>query len=87
MRPKYEGDVMPFEKSGIPQIDEDPVLRLLLVGVAATLDEAEETYLDASMPEIVRLLESPLSDEELAEHPLMVLLRAHGSRGWEDSLL
>jgi hypothetical protein len=78
---------MSFEESGIPQIDDDPVLRLLLSGAAATLYEAEELYLDASMPEILRLLESPLSDEELAKHPLMVLLRSHGSRGWEDSIL
>jgi hypothetical protein len=78
---------MSFEESGIPQIDEDPVLRFLLSGAAATLDAAEELYLDASMPEILRLLESPFSDEELCNHPLMVLLRSHGSRGWEDSVL
>ena len=78
---------MRFEKSGIPQIDDDPVLRLLFSGAAATLDEAEELYLDASMPEIVCLLGSSLSDEELCRHPLLILLRSHGSRGWEDSLL
>lgn len=78
---------MNFEKTGIPQIDDDPVLRYLLSGEAKTLHEAEELYLDASMPEILRLLESPLSDEELANHPLMLLLRSHGSRGWEDSVL
>jgi hypothetical protein len=86
-RAMLEGDIMSFEESGIPAIDEDPVLRFLLSGAAATLDEAEECYLDASMPEILRLLESPLSDKELSNHPLMVLLRAHGSRGWEDSVL
>jgi len=78
---------MSFEQSGILAIEEDPVLRLLLSGAAATLDEAEELYLDASMPEIVRLLESPLNDKELCDHPLMVLLRSRGSRGWEDSVL
>jgi hypothetical protein len=78
---------MDFEASGLPQIDDDPVLRLLLSGDAGTLDEAEELYLDASMPEILRLIESPLSDQELADHPLMVLLRSHGSRGWEESVL
>lgn len=78
---------MRFKETGIPQIDDDPVLRLLFSGAAATLDEAEELYLDASIPEIVRLLESPLSDKELCDHPLMVLLRSRGSRGWEDSLL
>ncbi|MGH7170774.1 MAG: hypothetical protein ACRELG_10885, partial [Gemmataceae bacterium] len=74
---------MSFEQSGILPLDEDPVLRLLLSGAAATLDEAEELYLDASMPEIVKLLEGPLSDNELCAHPLMVLLRSRGSRGWE----
>ncbi len=78
---------MNSQESGIPAIDHDPVLRLLLSGAAATLDEAEELYLDASMPEIVRLLGSSLSDQELCAHPLMVLLRARGSRGWEDSVL
>jgi hypothetical protein len=78
---------MSFEETGISQIDEDPVLRLLLSGAAATLHEAEEMYLDASMPEIVRLIGSPLSNEELANHPLMILLRRHGSRGWEDSVV
>jgi hypothetical protein len=44
-------------------------------------------YLDASMPEVLRLIGSSVSDEELCRHPLMILLRSHGSRGWEDSLL
>jgi hypothetical protein len=70
-----------------PTIDDDPVVRLLLSGEASTLEEAEGMYLDGCLPEALRLLESDLSDEELAEHPLMVLLRAHGNRGWEDSLL
>jgi hypothetical protein len=43
-------------------------------------------YLDASLPEVIRLLESPLSDEELGRHPLLVMYSRHGSRGWEDSL-
>lgn len=77
---------MPFEETGIPEVDNDPVLRLLISGAAETLDEAEEMYLDASMPEIVRLFGSDLSDEELVNHPLLVLLRSHGSRGWEDSV-
>lgn len=78
---------MSFEESAIPAIDDDPVLHLLLSGAAATLDEAEELYLDASMPEILRLVGSPLSDEQLCNHPLMILLRSRGSRGWEDSVL
>lgn len=78
---------MSIEKSGVPEVDDDPVLRLLRSGEAKPLHEAEEMYLDASMPEVLRLLASSLSDEELCNHPLMVLLRAHGSRGWGDSLL
>jgi hypothetical protein len=71
----------------IPELDSDPVLHLLLSGQAQTAAEAEEMYLNASMPEVIRLLESPLSDEELGRHPLFVMYRRHGSRGWEDSLL
>jgi hypothetical protein len=71
----------------VPELNDDPVLRLLLSGEARTLGEAEEMYLDASMPELLQLLRSPLPDEELANHPLLVMLRTHGSRGWEDSLL
>jgi hypothetical protein len=87
------GLYLPFEVSmnsllsGIPHLDDDPVIRLLLTGAAGTLDEAEEIYLDTSMPEIWRLLASGLSEEELCNHPLLVLLRSHGSRGWEDSVL
>lgn len=73
--------------SGVPEIDNDPVMRLLLSGQARTLDEAEEMYLDASMGEILRLIGSDLTNEELCNHPLLVLLGAHGSRGWEDSIL
>ena len=71
----------------IPGITDDPVIRLLLSGEAKTLYEAEEKYLDSAMPEILELLASPLSDEELARHPLLQMIRAHGSRGWEDSIL
>lgn len=70
----------------IPELEADPVLRLIANGEARTLEEAEELYLDRSVPEIVRLIGSGLSDEDLLNHPLMHLLRAHGSRGWEDSL-
>jgi hypothetical protein len=78
---------MSAEKTGIPQIDDDPVIWLLWTGQAKTLHEAEEMYLDASLPEVYRLLASDLSDDELANHPLMLMMRSHGSRGWEDSLL
>ena len=78
---------MPSSESIIPELDNDPVLHLLLTGQAQTEAEAEEMYLNASLPEVIRLLRSPLSDEELGRHPLLVLFRRHGSRGWEDSLL
>jgi hypothetical protein len=74
------------EAPRIPELEDDPVARLLLRGEANTVEEAEEMYLDASMPQVLQLLESSLSDEELGDHPLMVLFRVHGSRGWEDSL-
>ena len=78
---------MGAEKSGIPQIDDDPVIWLLWTGQAKTLHEAEEMYLDASLPEVYRLLATNIPDDELARHPLFVMMRSHGSRGWEDSLL
>lgn len=71
----------------LQELDADPVLHLLLTGQARTVAEAEESYLDASVPEVIQLLHSPASDEELGRHPLLVLFRRHGSRGWEDSLL
>lgn len=78
---------MPSGESILPELDTDPVLHLLLTGQAQTVAEAEEMYLNASLPEVIRLLRSPLSDEELGRHPLLVMYRRHGSRGWEDSLL
>jgi hypothetical protein len=66
---------------------DDPVTELLLRGEARTALEAEDLYLQRCMPEVLQLLASPLSNEELGNHPLMVLFRTHGSRGWEDSLL
>jgi hypothetical protein len=71
----------------IPGVTDDPVIQLLLRGEARTLHEAEEKYLDQAMPEILELLRSPLGDDELSRHPLLRLVLAHGSRGWEDSIL
>jgi len=71
----------------LPGITDDPVIQLLLRGEASTLHEAEEKYLDAAIPEILALLDGPLSNDELARHPLLQLMLAHGSRGWEDSIL
>jgi hypothetical protein len=77
---------MAADREDLLDVTNDPVARLLLSGRARTLREAEELYLDSCLPEVVRLLQSPLSDEELGRHPLMVMLRAHGSRGWEDAI-
>jgi hypothetical protein len=65
----------------------DPVERLLLTREAANVFEAEERYLDSAFPQVLALLQSPLSDEELGNHPLMVLFRSYGSPPHEDSLL
>jgi hypothetical protein len=78
---------MTVETDAIPGVTNDPVLQLILSGRAKSLDEAEELYLDESLPSIVRLIGSTLSNEELENHPLLVLLRSRGMRGREDSLL
>ena len=74
------------EREDLARASSDPVAQLLLAGRAETLHEAEEIYLDSCLPEVVRLLQSGLSDEELGRHPLMRMLRSHGSRGWEEAL-
>jgi hypothetical protein len=78
---------MNADETDIPGVTDDPVIQLLLSGQAATLDEAEEMYLDASLPEVYELLRRPATDQDLMEHPLFRLLIIRGSRGWEDSLL
>jgi hypothetical protein len=70
----------------IPGVSYDRIFQLLLTGRAKDLYEAEEIYLDESMPELLKLLELPIPDDELAEHPLMRLILAHGSRGRGDSI-
>jgi hypothetical protein len=77
---------MATEREDIIGVSSDPVARLLLCGRAETLRESEEFYFDSCLPEVVRLLESELSDEELGRHPLMRMLRSHGSRGWEEAI-
>jgi hypothetical protein len=64
----------------------DPVERLLLAGEAATVAEAEELVLNSSLAAVSELLCGPLSDDELACHPLLVLYRTRGSRPREDDL-
>ena len=64
----------------------DPVERLLLQDSTLTVFAAEEAYLDAAYAEALALLAGPLSDDELAMHPLFQLYRSYGSPGREDSL-
>ena len=77
---------MATEHEDIIRATHDPVTRLLLNNPNLTLEEAEEFYLDSCLPEVIRLLRAPLSDDELGRHPLMKMLRSHGSRGWEESV-
>jgi hypothetical protein len=65
----------------------DPVIRLIYLGRAKSLDEAEELYLDESMPEILSLVGSSMSNAELQEHPLPRLLYSRRMRRREDSRL
>jgi hypothetical protein len=44
------------EHDEIPGVTDDPVLRLILSGRAANLNEAEEIYLDESLDEIMALI-------------------------------
>ena len=74
-----------MESSGTSILD-DPVAQLLLNGKASTPSEAEHQYLESHLDEVLRLVQSPLSEEEFRRHPLIALLFSHGSRGWEDSL-
>ena len=77
---------MESSDSAATKLSTDPIVEILLSGEAQSVSEGEELYLDRHVAEIVGLVESPLSDREFREHPLIVLLLAHGSRGWEDSL-
>lgn len=64
--------------------EDDPVVAILLSGEATTLHQAEEMYLNRSLPVFLELLGSPLSNEDLSEHPLTKMLVRHGSRPRED---
>jgi hypothetical protein len=77
---------MPTDPDDLTTLTSDPVARLLLAGKAQTVHEAEELYLDSCLPDVLRLLESGLSDEDLGRHPLMCMLRRHGSRPWDETL-
>lgn len=78
---------MPSSQEHVPGVTDDPIISLIFKGEAQSLHEAEEKYLDSAIPEILALLGSSISNEELSRHPLMQLVLSHGSRGWEDSLL
>lgn len=72
-------------------VKDDPITVMLLTGKAETVHEAEVKFLNENVDDIcervLALAESNLSDEEFARQPLILLLRGHGSRRWEDSLL
>jgi len=59
---------------------------MILREEATSASEAEAQYLDSHIKEIVELVKSPLSDEEFRSHPLIMMLFAHGSREWDESL-
>lgn len=63
----------------------DPVADLLVAGRASTLDEAEDLFLRENLDVLLELVDSSLSESEFRRHPLVQLLLARGSRGWEDS--
>ena len=71
--------------NGAPSILDDPVAHLILSGQASTPSQAEKMYLEAHLDDVVKLVESPLSEQEFRRHPLICMLFSHGSRGWEDS--
>lgn len=64
----------------------DPVVDLLLGGEASTLEAAEELYLDRHLHQVIELVKGPLDEDAFRRHPLIQILLARGSRGWEDSL-
>jgi len=72
-------------------VADDPITKLLLTGQVTTVHEAEAKYLNENVEliteQVIKLVASDLSEEELSLHPLAMLLRGHGSRLWEDSLL
>lgn len=72
-------------------VADDPIMELLLTGQATTASEAERKFIndhvDLITEQVLKLVASDLSEDELSLHPLTLLLRGHGSRHWEDSLL
>jgi hypothetical protein len=70
----------------MPDSTGDPVADLIVSGRACTVEQAEALYIDEHLHELLPLVASDLSDAEFRRHPLVALLLARGSRGWEDSL-
>jgi len=60
----------------VPGVTDDPILRLILAGKAKTLDEAEEMYLDESLPEVLELLRRPISDDEAVRRQYRLFAQA-----------
>jgi hypothetical protein len=58
---------------------------LLLSGQAETAHEAEEIWLDAHLPDLIRLA-TELDEDSFKRHEAVKLLFSHGSRPFEDSL-
>jgi hypothetical protein len=93
--PASLADALPPECKNDPElwalIQDDPVTQLLLAGRAATAEEAERMFLRENAgyvsEAVLKLTESGLSPEEFNRHPLILLVRGHGSRRWEDSLV
>jgi hypothetical protein len=71
----------------VPSLLTDPIVQLLLSGRADTIRAAERLYVEEHLDEVVDLVNSPLSDDEFRQHPLIATLLSRGSRGWEDSIL
>ncbi len=71
--------------------ENDPITAMLLSGEASTIHESETKFLNENVETVCKmvleLVESKLSDEEFGRHPLILMLRGHGSRRREDSLL
>ncbi len=73
-------------QDSVTSLLDDPVAQLLLNGEADNPSAAERLYLERHLEEVLDLVQSPLSEDEFRQHPLIALLFSHGSRGWEDSL-
>ena len=71
---------------GVPSVADEPIIRCFYSEEAKALYKAEERYLDSAIPEVLALLGSELTNEELANHPLLMMYLNHCSRRWEDSL-